>query len=104
MIEMNHIRQFSDSIAREFQPEQIILFGSYAYGTPREDSDVDMLVILPEASIRKAVEILHRIRPPFAVDLITRTPEQVKQRLAWNDFFLKEIMERGTVLYAASNP
>jgi len=42
MITSSQIRQVSDEIARRFQPERIILFGSYVYGTPTEDSDVDL--------------------------------------------------------------
>ena len=47
MIEMDRIESFSNRIAQEFRPERIILFGSYAYGEPTEDSDVDLLVIMP---------------------------------------------------------
>ncbi len=47
MITSAQIRRVSDEIVRRFRPERIILFGSYAYGTPTEDSDVDLLVVLP---------------------------------------------------------
>jgi predicted nucleotidyltransferase len=105
MIGTQQIQALSERIAHEFQPERIILFGSYAYGTPREDSDVDLLVILPfrGSSLQKAVEILRRVQPPFAVDIVARTPEEVRQRLEWNDFFLREIMARGKVLHAAAD-
>ena len=103
MIPSEAIRQLSEDIARCYEPERIVLFGSYAYGTPDSDSDVDMLVILPfeGKEARKAAEILTRVNPRFAVDLLARTPEQIRQRLAGNDFFLLEIMEKGTLLYAA---
>lgn len=105
MIQVDAIQQLADRIAQEFHPEQIILFGSYAYGTPREDSDVDILVVVPFEgnSLHKAVEIVRRVQPSFALDLIARTPEQLRQRLAWNDFFLREVLEKGKVLYAASD-
>jgi predicted nucleotidyltransferase len=95
----------AERIVQEFRPEQIILFGSYAYGTPTVDSDVDLLVILPFAgqASRKSLEILNTVNPSFAVDLLVRTPEQVRQRLAWNDFFLQEIIRKGKVLYAAAH-
>lgn len=105
MVHMDRIREIADRIARAFNPEQIILFGSYAYGTPTSDSDVDLLVILPfegKAS-RKSLEILNHVNPGFAVDIMLRTPEQVQQRLAWNDFFLQEIMDKGKVLYEAAH-
>lgn len=106
MIDLASIRELTERIVQEFHPQCIILFGSYAYGTPGADSDVDLLVILPCESkgSSKAVEILNRVNPKFPVDLLVRTPEQVRQRLAWNDFFLREIMEKGKVLYEAAHP
>ena len=97
------IRQVSDEIARRFRPERIILFGSYAYGTPTEDSDVDLLVVLPFEGrpIAKAIEVRQAVWAGFAMDLLVYTPEYVRQRLAWNDFFLREITEKGQQLYAA---
>ena|SRR5579862_4377863 len=103
MIEMRAIEQLSEQIAQAYHPERILLFGSYAYGTPTQDSDVDLLVILPHEGkgSRKSAEILCRFRPAFPIDLLVRTPEQIRQRLAWNDFFLQEILTKGKVLYAA---
>ena len=105
MIDAEAIQKLSDQIVSEFHAERVILFGSYAYGSPTEDSDVDLLVIIPHENSgpRKAAEILCKLLPPFPVDLIVRSPELVRQRLAWNDFFLREILERGKVLYAAPN-
>lgn len=105
LIKMSYIRQFAAQIAQEFQPERVILFGSYAYGTPTPDSDVDLLVVMPceGKETRKAIEILHTIKPKIPVDLLVRTPEHLQQRLAWNDFFLQEVVERGQVLYEASH-
>jgi len=106
MIDMNAIRAMTERIVQEFQPERVILFGSYAYGTPTSDSDVDLLVIVPfeGKAPRKALEILNKIDPKFAVDIVVRTPDQVQQRLRWNDFFLQEIMAKGKVLYEAAYP
>ena len=86
MVEMDSIRELAEKIVQIYHPRQVILFGSYAYGTPTVDSDVDLLVILAgEAKgSRKAVEILNTVNPQFPVDLLVRTPEQVRQRLAWN--------------------
>jgi len=44
---------------------------------------------------------LKEIRPRFGVDMLVRTPEEVRQRLSWNDFFLRDIIEKGRVLYEA---
>ncbi|VXD22463.1 DNA polymerase beta domain protein region [Planktothrix serta PCC 8927] len=105
MIESSKIMQLSQNIAKEFQPDKIILFGSYAYGNPQNDSDVDLLVILPYEgnSFRKSWEILNKIKPDFSIDLLVRTPVEIKQRLAWNDFFIKEIIEKGKVIYESPN-
>ncbi len=104
MIEMNKIMELSLAIANKFKPEKIILFGSYAYGNPTEDSDVDMLVVLSSEgnNLRRTWEILSQTQPRFAVDLLVRTPSQIEQRLAWNDLFLMEIIEKGKVIYESA--
>jgi len=103
MIDAIQIRKVSDEIARRFQPERIILFGSYAYGTPTEDSDVDLLVVMPfeGRTAKKATEIRLAIRAGFAMDLIPITPERLEYRLAGNDYFLHEIVTKGETLYEA---
>ncbi|WP_404790734.1 nucleotidyltransferase domain-containing protein [Altericista sp. CCNU0014] len=103
MIEHHKILQWSQQIAQTFQPEQIILFGSYAYGQPTDSSDVDLLVIMPFKGqpFHQAMKILTQTNPDFAVDLLVRTPTQIQQLLDWNDFFIREIVDKGTILYAA---
>src|SRR5689334_19418540 len=82
-IPMRVIRRYARAIAEEFRPEKIILFGSYAYGTPHEDSDVDLLVVMPARNQHsKAVKIRWALAAPFPMDLIVRTPEEMKKRLA----------------------
>jgi uncharacterized protein len=105
MVVQKDIAVLSEHIAREFHPERIILFGSYAYGNPTDASDVDLLVILPfkGSNVRKAAEILSKVNPRFAVDIVVRTPEQIRERLMWNDFFLREIIEKGQVLYESTH-
>ncbi len=100
------IRDLCDQIVREFHPQKIMLFGSYAYGQPSADSDVDLLVIMPfEGSSREqAVKIRSRIDTPIALDLLVRTPEQIAERLAMGDFFIREITEQGRVLYESPHP
>jgi uncharacterized protein len=97
------IKNLCEKIALEFHPEKIILFGSHAYGKPQWDSDVDLLVIMPFRGrhTRKAIEILDRLNPATALDLLVRTPKQVEERLAMGDFFMREIIERGKVMYEA---
>ncbi len=101
MVEMQQIEALSQQIAEQFQPIRIILFGSYANGQPTDDSDVDLLVILPFNGypFRKASEILRATNPDFPVDLLARTPEQIEQRLAIGDEFIQEILGQGKVLH-----
>jgi len=98
------IRKLALEIAEKFHPEKIILFGSYAYGKPHRDSDVDLLVIMPAWNeISKACRIRLSVHHPFPLDLIVRTPENLKWRLAEEDWFLREVMEKGKVLYEKNN-
>ncbi|HEY1719331.1 MAG TPA: nucleotidyltransferase domain-containing protein [Verrucomicrobiae bacterium] len=101
MILRRQIQDFAEKVAREFRPQKIILFGSHAYGRPGEDSDVDLLVIMPfrGSSHDKAVEIDLRLQRNFPMDLIVRTPAKVRERVRLGDGFMREIMEKGQVLY-----
>lgn len=102
---MKKITELTERIAREFHPERIILFGSYAYGNPTHDSDVDLLVVLPfeGKAARKAIEIRNRINAGLPLDLLVRTPEQLSERLSQDDWFMREIVENGRTLYEASD-
>jgi predicted nucleotidyltransferase len=89
-------------IADTLQPEKIILLGSYAYGAPSADSDVDLLVILDRPGTRadRYLAVAEQLRPRlFAVDLLVRTPGEIAQAVAHGDFFIDEILRRGRVLY-----
>jgi uncharacterized protein len=98
------IRRFARQIAERFHPEKIILFGSYAYGTPHSESDVDLLVIMPASNaINQAIRICLAFEQPFSLDLIVRTPKQVERGLRDSDWFLIEVTEKGKVLYEAPN-
>lgn len=103
MVTMNQIEDLGQRIGLTFRPDRVVLFGSYAQGTATEDSDVDLLIILPfeGKSVIQSVEIRMRLRPSFPVDLIVRTPEKVRERLAMGDDFMREILEEGKVLYEA---
>jgi predicted nucleotidyltransferase len=100
-----HIKTLCERIAREFNPERIILFGSHAYGKPTADSDIDLLVVMPYSGspLGKAGEILRRIQVWMPVDLIVRSAEDIEQRLKLGDRFMREILERGKVIYEAAD-
>ena len=71
MISMESIRTLTEKIVEQYHPQQVILFGSYAYGAPTADSDVDLLVILScqDKASRKAAKILNTVNPQFPVGL-----------------------------------
>src|SRR4051812_5724874 len=104
MVTQQQIRRLADQIARQFKPLRIILFGSYAYGKPTRDSDVDLLVIVNSgATLRKEFQIRQAIHAPFPIDVLVRTREEFQRRLAWNDFFLREVDQKGKLLYEATD-
>ena len=102
---MNRIGEVSRRIAQAFHPDRIVLFGSHARGTAGEDSDVDLLVVMPfeGKAVAKSVEIRLKVRPGFPMDLLVRTPEKVQERLAMGDGFMREILDTGKVLYEADH-
>jgi len=96
------MRPAIQKIVRELNPEKIILFGSYAYGTPNPHSDVDLLVIMKtRASLKDRSWAVSRllIPRPFPVDILVKTPKEMEKALESGDFFIKEILTRGKVLY-----
>ena len=105
MVDFSAIQQLCDDIVRAFHPQKVILFGSYAHGKPTPDSDVDLLVLMPFTGhpAHKVLEIRRVIRAPFPLDLLVRTPAQMKARIELGDFFLREIMGKGRTLYETSH-
>jgi uncharacterized protein len=104
MVERAKIRSFCDAVAKQFRPRKIILFGSYAYGTPTEDSDVDLLVVMNRTRYRgerMSLRIRLALQRDFPMDLLVRTPAEISKRLRWGDCFMQEIIEKGKVMYEA---
>jgi predicted nucleotidyltransferase len=98
-IPMRLIRRYARAIAEEFHPDKIVLFGSFAYGKPHQDSDVDLLVVMPARNQHaQAVRILWRLAAPFPLDLIVRTPKEIAWRLQEGESFTTTIVTQGKVL------
>lgn len=100
---MRTIRALARIIAEKFDPEEIILFGSHAYGKPHAWSDLDLLVVMdtPKGEVKTIIEISDSLPPlPFSVDIIARSRAIINKRKKSGDFFLREITEKGKVLYA----
>jgi predicted nucleotidyltransferase len=99
------IGAFCRALAERYRPVRITLFGSFASDSARADSDVDLLVEMRqvESALGTAAAIVRDIRPRFAVDLLVRTPRQVKERLRLGDPFMAEIISSGKVMYEAAH-
>ena len=94
---------YLEVLVEEFRPEKVILFGSYAYGQPDEDSDVDLLVIksLDRSPVKETAAILKAWRPvrwsqpPMPIEVLVETPAGHKARLARSSPFYSEVVSRG---------
>lgn len=90
------------SVLKEhIQPEKVILFGSLAWGKVRDDSDIDLLIIehSRDSVFERVQKIENLLKRQCAADLIVLTPEEVKMMLESGNPYLKEILEKGKVLY-----
>lgn len=101
LVDERNIAELGARIAHDFHPLKIILFGSYAHGNPSPDSDVDIMVVLPfeGKNFRKSLEILNGVNPPFSVDILARRPDDVKRRYEEGDPLIREVLDRGKILY-----
>lgn len=103
-IKKSQIQRVAKQIVKEYQPKRIILFGSYAWGKPGPDSDVDLFII--KESAKRRIDRERDLRRKLfgnnfpALDLLIYTPEEVKKRMEIEDFFILDIVNNGKLLYA----
>ncbi len=107
MLNKDYIIQIVEQIKEE-SPDRIILFGSYAYGTPDQESDIDLLVIkdIPSSEVRdfrvmlkyKLWNLIKKWNIP--VDIVVDSEKRINQRVNEGDMFYKEILTKGTIIYA----
>jgi predicted nucleotidyltransferase len=104
MVQPEQIQDFAREIARRYRPEKIVLFGSQAWDTATDDSDVDLLIIMEfeGRGAHKAADILCDINPRFSCDLLVRRASEVQDRLAMNDYFMLDVLTKGKTLYDRS--
>lgn len=100
------VQNILPKLITEYAPQKVVLFGSYAYGQPKEDSDLDLLIIkeTSERFIDRWVtvrRILSDSSRRIPLETLVLTPSEVSQRLAIGDQFVAEIINKGQVLYAA---
>ncbi len=102
---LDEIEAQTKRIVEKFDPEKIILFGSYAKGNPSLQSDVDLLVIIDtdESPFTLSSKIALNLEHLFPLDIIVKTPEQIKKRLQNCDFFIEDIINHGKVIYERTN-
>ena len=99
MVDNQTIQELCNRIIRDFQPDRIIMFGSYAYGKPTPDSDVDLLVVLPfeGKNLWKSREILNRTNPRFPIDLLARRPDDTERRYREGDPLIRKALDHGNM-------
>lgn len=101
----SYIKRLCSQIGDAFHPEKVILFGSHAWGEPTSESDIDLLVVMPYEGrhTSQAIRIVNELNTLAPLDLLVRTPEEVRERLKIGDNFMRKIMERGSVMYEANH-
>lgn len=102
LVTRHQIQAVVDRIVESAHPEKVILFGSYAYGKPTIDSDVDFLVVMEsdERPAQRAIRIERGLLDvPFPMDILVRTPTELAERLQLEDYFIREAIQRGNTLY-----
>jgi predicted nucleotidyltransferase len=105
MIPMGDIQRYCDGIAAAFKPCRIILFGSYAYGQPTEDSDVDVMVVMPKSRYRRDLDTRVRRKVPagFPVDVLVEPDDKLARRVADRESFILDVTQRGKIMYENSH-
>ncbi len=101
-VSIQKIRSVARRLGRQLHLKKVILFGSYAYGRPNADSDVDLFIIMKSRLhvAERAAQVYGLLDPhPFPVDILVRTPAEVRHRLSLGDPFIQEIVNRGKVIY-----
>jgi predicted nucleotidyltransferase len=103
-LDRSEIQKIVDRLVSHYSPQRVILFGSYAYGTPDADSDLDLLIVKetdkrPLDRWMEVKRLLRDRRRTVAVSPLVYTPQELERRLAMNDFFIQEILEKGQVLH-----
>ena len=99
------IRSVTRQIVHQFHPQKVILFGSYAYGQPTKDSDVDFLVVMDieESPLHAAAKIAATIEHPFPLDIVVRTPAEFAAAVQRKGVFATEVATKGVTLYEAGD-
>jgi len=101
------IDSLANHIVTLYNPDMVILFGSYAYGNPKPESDIDLLIVMdtPEGKLETSVAIMKSLPPhAFGIDIVARSRTVIERRQAQGDWFLREIVAKGKILYERDRP
>ncbi len=105
MKHQKEIKKITDQIVKEYQPERIILFGSYAWGKPTRNSDVDLFIV--KKSSENRIERQRKLRRILfdddfpAMDILIYNPDEVEKSVnKYKNLFIEDILRHGKVLYA----
>jgi predicted nucleotidyltransferase len=103
VVNLKDVHKIVQQIVSSFRPQKVILFGSYAYGTPTTDSDVDLLVLMEtrEQPLHAAAQIAATVDHPFPLDILVSTPSAWEASLKRKGVFATEVTSKGVVLYEA---
>ena len=97
-----------DKLIKEYRPERVILFGSYAWGKPKKESDLDLLIVKRSKKnrVKRFVEVKKLLFDPSrdtSVSPLVLSPNEIEKRLQMGDDFIREILEKGKLLYSDEN-
>ncbi len=100
--QQKEIKKITRQIVKKYKPEKIILFGSFASGYPKENSDIDLIVIKKTRKrfMKRLFEICRYIKSWMGTDILVYTPKEWEEALAEENYFIKEIAQKGKVVYA----
>jgi predicted nucleotidyltransferase len=96
------IKKIVDQIVRNYKPERIILFGSFACGKIKENSNVDLAVIkkTKERFTTRLLKVAGMIKSSLGTDILVYTPKEWNEALKEENYFIKEITQKGKIVYA----
>lgn len=106
MIELQDIEDMARRIGRAANAHRVILFGSYARGTPTDDSDVDFMIIaesdLPR--FKRSRKLYNMIKPyPFPMDLLVYTPDEIERGKKSAVSFVSQVLREGKIVYVGGD-